>query len=493
MKHKIISVLIAVSIFIISRSSYSEEFSFAAKITSGPCQSRNSQMKGSGTLFNYNGEVYFLTSEHVVYHTKKNNFCHVVSNSTIGDVKSELLFADWGSGLALLKLHIETSPKFLNYPADFKKVNSNEVIVVGSPFDQSNIISDHGIIINEKGERLLSPIIKKSLEIDGAHGEFGMSGGPVLQHSDQGYVFRGLLSHQVLVMKPGSPTRADEWDADDKFQNQLLSIDVSDVAIHLQNYFTNKVNFKVSFYRDILGQMNDSGAIIGHGLIFKPEIVNNQIVPKSFLGRMTVRKAGGVDPIGIGGVGPTDLFYVALNVEVFNGAEEFSTVISKDFPLSYSDSLTRIKKILYANQLVKIPSLVFQDTEESLSLTAIKVRSISELFSLITDERYSLVVKNLSENNQLKIQTMGEMNLSLLQKIKIDDLLIENRSIYLALFTISNLAKENNLDLVKCDLLQLLSSRSERIDRFWSDMLQKDFDVSTKLLQSVKYFAKACN
>lgn len=492
MKHELLSLVVVFTLSFISWDALSEETPFVAKITSGPCQSKHSQMRGSGTLFNYNGAVYFLTSEHVVFHSKKSTFCHIVSNSLVGAVKSDLLFADWGTGLALLKLNINTNPSFLNFPSDFRTTNNSEVIVAGSPFDQSTIVANHGRITNFKSERLLSPIIKRSLEIEGAHGEFGMSGGAVIEAVDNGFIFKGLLSHQVLVMKPGNPTRSDEWSKEDRFQNQLLSIDVVDVALQLQTYFSNPAAFKVSFYRDALGQINSSGGIVAHGLIFKPEVISNQIDSNKSFDVPLMRKSGGADPIGIGGVDKDDPFYTALSIEIFNGVEEFPTVIPKSFPQTYNETLAKVKRVLYNNQIVKIPYLVFQDTE-SVSLAMIKCRSISELFSLITDTRYLMVVKNISENNQIKIEALGNANIEYLKKISIDHLSLENRVHYSQIETISKLASANNLELVKCHFLQTLSTRNAEADIFWADMLNQNFDVSTKLLQNVKYFARLCN
>jgi hypothetical protein len=492
MKFRLLALVLA--FLFINKNSYSSEQSFAAKITSGPCHSRNSQIKGSGTLFNYGDAVYFLTSEHVVYHTKKDSFCHTIKNHLIGEASAELLFADWGSGMALLKVATKANNQILNFPSDFKKLDSSEVLIAGSPFEQTTVISTSGIISNDKGERLLSPIIKHTLEIDGAHGEFGMSGGPITQIIGGKHMLRGFLSHQVLIMKLGIPSRAGDWDPNNKYQNQLLGIDVEDIVIELKKYFNDPLKFKVSYYRETLGQMKGANVIIGNGLVFRPFIMSNS--NQSKLQNMSIQSfsRGGVDPIGIGGVDSTDPVYTALDVEIFNGQEEFATATPASFPETYQTTISKIKKILFVNQAVRIPFLVYQNNEDDLfSLTAVKPRSIDENFSMLTDVQYSLIVKNMSNNDQQKVQSLGEMNLMLLQKINGGKLELDNQSLYADLVTLSHLAEENNLELVKCSSLNSLISRSPEADYFWSDMLKIDFDVSTKLLQNIKFFAKSCS
>lgn len=492
MKFKLL--FLSMMLFLMSHKIFSAEYGFAAKIISGPCNARNLQLKGSGTLFTYGDAVYFLTSEHVVYHSKKTSFCHTIKNQLIGEAKAELLFADWGTGMALLKVATTPQAQFLNFPDDFRKLETNEVTIVGSPYDQVPVISSNGFVINEEGQRLLSPIIKNTLEIESAHGEFGMSGGPILQMNSGMTVLRGFLSHQVLIMQPGHPTRTGEWNENETNQNQLLGIDVVDVNRELLKYFTSPLKYKVSFYRDPIGQMKNNSVLIGQGLIFTPELVSNVGINKSSFMNIAFTAHGGVDPIGIGGIDSGEAFYTILSVEIFNGTEEFSTVAPSTYSNSFQADLQKMKKILFVNNKVSIPFLVFQNKEDDFfSLTKVLPRSIDEIFSLITDERYSLVVKNLSNGENQKIQVVGEASLGLLQKIKGDNLLLENQGIYADLVTLSQLAKDNNLELVKCSALVALSTRNPAADALWSDLLNINFDVSTKLLQNIKFFAKICH
>lgn len=470
-------------------NAFAKDIQFAVKVSSGPCGSINSQMKGSGSLFTYKGETYVLTSEHVVYHSTQEKFCHSVSNSFINDQKATLLFADWGLGIALLKISLPPSSEFLSFPQDFIPSQNPAIKIAGSPYsDKNGIIFTNGQIINEEGTRLPTAMLKYSLEIDGAHGEFGMSGGPIFEETDNKAIFRGILSHQVLVMNPGAPSRASEWDASQKYQNQLLGIKVEDVNKALNRYFQNPAAFKVSFFRTPIGQINHTNEIVSNGLSFKPKI---QVINKSF--NVQLRRAGGVDPIGIGGEDDdSDGVFISLDMNSFSGKEEFHT----EWMFSASQtSVEKIKNLIFANQKVELPFLLFQDQEDSnngIKLTSKKLRSIDDYFSFLSDNRFSMVIRNLTTSLNQKNKDLGQSNLELLKTFSLSELQVENQSYFIALTTLSIMAAEDNLDMVNCKYLMKLSSREPDVDHFWAELLDYDFNVSTKLLQNVKYFTKQC-
>lgn len=475
--------------FSLNSSIFASENGFVVKVTSGPCGSPKSQLKGSGTIFTYQGMTYVLTSEHVVYHSSQMQFCHTVSNTSLKNQKATLLFADWGMGIALLKLSIPAQESFLSFPQDFISSNGPNVTIAGSPYDEVNgIISTQGLIINDQSERLPSVLLQSALEIEGAHGEFGMSGGPIIDETSGKSIFRAMLSHQVLLMRPGSPTRASEWDSSEKYQNQLLGIKVEDINKALNRYFQNPATFKVSFYRSPLGQINHTNEIVTNGLIFKPKI---ELQNKSF--NLSLRRAGGVDPIGIGGDdSDNNSPFISLDVNIFSGKEEFRTewVIP-----SVSAEVEKIKGLIYSNQKLELPFLLFQgedDLNSAISLTSKKIRSIDDYFDLLSDHRFSMVIRNLTSVNNQKAQQLGSINIELLSYFSIADLQVENQVFFTALQTLSTMALEDNLDLINCKYLTKLSSRSSDVDHFWAELLDKDFDRSTKILQNVKYFSKQC-
>lgn len=480
-------------IFIFSISfninAFANDIQFAVKVSSGPCGSVNSQMKGSGSLFTYRGETYVLTSEHVVYHSAQEKFCHSVSNSFINEQKATLLFADWGLGIALLKISLPPRAEFLSFPQDFIPSRNPTVKIAGSPYnDKNGILFTDGQIVNDDGTRLPTAILNSSLEIDGAHGEFGMSGGPIFEETENKAIFRGLLSHQVLIMNPGAPTRATEWNASQKYQNQLLGIKVEDVNKALNRYFQNPASFKVSFYRTTIGQINHTDEVVSNGLIFKPK---TQTLNKSF--NMQLRRAGGVDPIGIGGEDDDNHgTFISLDVNSFLGKEEFHTEWM--FPHSKT-SIEKITNLIFTNQKVELPFLLFQDQEDSnngIKLTSKKIRSIDDYFNFLSDIRFSMVIRNLTTSTNQKNKDLGLANLEILKSFSLSDLQIENQSYFIALTTLSSMASEDNLDMVNCRYLMKLSSREPEVDHFWAELLDLDFNSSTKLLQSVKYFSKQC-
>jgi hypothetical protein len=479
--------------FLFSVSTFAADIGFLVKTTSGPCRSINNQMKGSGSIFNYNGATYLLTSEHVVYHSTSEKFCHKISNNDISDERAQLLFADWGSGIALLKLNLPPSEKYLSFPEDFVETPNLDIKIGGSPFSEpKQIVINNGIIQNMKSERMPSAVLKYALEISGTNGEFGMSGGAVFEGDDTHLVYRGLLSHQVLVMKPGNPTSASHWDRVDKNQNQLLAINAIDIKKTLLNYFNNPDEFKISFYRSVLGQISHTDDIIGAGLMFTP------ILKKSLTERSdteTPIPVGGVDPIGIGGNNQLEGTFTALQVTLVAGAEDFKT-----YPgiKSLMQNVEKIKSLLLINQKIELPYLFFQEqllpqNNAALLLSIRKARSIDDFFHLLIDNRNSIVLRNLNMTNYNSLQKKGLENLEYLKHFNINNLKIENQSLFSAVHTISLFAAENNLELINCQFLTRLNGRDKDIDLFWGELMkEEDFYFGMSLLSNIRYFSKTC-
>lgn len=467
--------------------SFSRDLDFVVKITSSVCGYNKSKMMGSGSLFNYNGSVYVLTSEHVLYHSKGSRYCHQVNNSMLNE-SAQLLFADWGRGIALLKLNIPPSDKFLKFPEDFVQNPFEKVLVAGVPYAEVDThVSDTGKIITFKGKRLLSPIITESMEIVGASGEFGMSGGAVLGQNGDEIFYLGLLSHQILKMVPGSSTQTTEWDESQKYHNQLLSIKSSDIKVVLDSYFSSESSFKVSFYRDPMGQLNRLNSIVGHGLVYTPIMHSKDPAGTDVNFPDPI---GGVDPIGIGGTEETKINYSSLMVSYLSGKEEFETMDPLRFLTNFTKSLSKIREILLLRKEVELPYLVYQNID--MNLQAAFARNGNHFFHLLAQENYSAVVRNLSSDNSDKIQQLGKKNLELLDIFKIESIAVQNQQYFVALTTLSRLAKENNLDLANCDLVNSIVERNPKMDSFWQELLSFDFESSTKILQNTKYFARIC-
>ena len=127
-----------------------------------------------------NGKAYVLTSDHVVLHDD-DGFCHSVWNPTLGKQKAHYLASDWGIGLALLAVpDVKPGPGWAdvrNLLAQLTK-KADSVIVTGFPYDADGLVQDAKGAIRDPGDpRPIFALDDTLISIEGAHGEFGMSGG----------------------------------------------------------------------------------------------------------------------------------------------------------------------------------------------------------------------------------------------------------------------------------------------------------------------------
>src|SRR5262249_34390530 len=145
-------------------------------------------------------------------------------NPEIGTVQAKLVAADWGYGLALLEL-----PRGMRAGSAASLATSSprahgRVITAGYPWQSSRpVVSEGGRILTNESERHWIAQIGSPMEIVGAQGEYGMSGGAVFSSNGEQVV--GMLSHQYLRMVVGAPTRVSSFDgADAGVQNHVIAI-----------------------------------------------------------------------------------------------------------------------------------------------------------------------------------------------------------------------------------------------------------------------------
>lgn len=266
------------------------------KVHSGLCNSNFVNFAGSGMLFKNNGRIYALTSEHVVLHAN-GEFCHSVSNNTIGSKAADLAAVDWGMGLALLVLDEKSLNVDLPVAAFFSveaPLSNEGVVTYGYPYESDNLLSDaNGRVMDLKSKRAYVPLVGDMIEILGSHGEFGMSGGPVVSGKDGKFI--GVLSHQFIEMVPGGKSSVGEFSsglADVK--NHLLVIPSAAVRSWLSGYFKNPVQYKPAFVMDPRHQIDRRQVVFSSGLKF-------EFMPT---GAKTGTDGGGIgggDGVGIGG------------------------------------------------------------------------------------------------------------------------------------------------------------------------------------------------
>lgn len=187
----------------------------SVKISSRPCDSTAPHYRGSGFIFRSQDAHYALTSEHVVLNGNTENqpvrICHQVRIPELKrDVPARLLRSDWGRGLALLKLEQNIDldiPQLKDWKISIPR-KGRSVVLMGYPHASTTVVTDGpGRILVESSARHLLSEISSMIEVVGAHGEYGMSGGLALSEETNEWI--GLLSHQVLTPQAGKPTRVE--------------------------------------------------------------------------------------------------------------------------------------------------------------------------------------------------------------------------------------------------------------------------------------------
>ncbi len=171
-----------------------------AKIYSGLCDDSRLPFRGSALLFNQGTHSYALTSEHVLFHSN-GDYCHSIYRQDLGKISATLVAAEYGNGLALLKL--EKFQAQLSELAQLKSVPlrpNDPVNVTGYPYTSESSISNRGYLVTTSSDVVAFPLLSSILLLKEAHGEFGMSGGPLF---DVMGGFQGILSHQKLELVPG--------------------------------------------------------------------------------------------------------------------------------------------------------------------------------------------------------------------------------------------------------------------------------------------------
>ena len=192
---KSLIVLMCLSLLNLAYASTKE---FMVKTFAHPChRAKESGLIGSGTLFSYQSKTIVLTSEHVTYPETKSVCYKAQLNS--GKVKSaRLLRRDWAQGMAILELDHSLPAMELT---KIKKPSMGTIVrTLGFPYRSFSLVEDRGELISTTSKRHVIPELSQVLELQSAHGEFGMSGGAIFDEEDH-YV--GMISHQSIEILPG--------------------------------------------------------------------------------------------------------------------------------------------------------------------------------------------------------------------------------------------------------------------------------------------------
>ena len=191
--------------------------------------------KGSGLLFRRDGKTYVVTSDHVMLHGDE-GYSHRITSPTYGEHKVKLLVAEWAMGLALLEVAaLSPSPDFPELGQLWSALpdKGDSVTLVGYPLNSDQPIEDsRGKVVDPRFESPLFYSVPQLIQVLEAHGEFGMSGGPLFSSAGK---FLGLLSHQIVKQGP-------------RPENKLLILPAAAVHTWLSTYFKDPAGYRSAFY-----------------------------------------------------------------------------------------------------------------------------------------------------------------------------------------------------------------------------------------------------
>ena len=461
------------------------------KVESGLCSHADKNFHGSGTLFKKDGSYFVITSEHVILHDN-GKYCHQISNSSLGTLPAELVAADWGTGLALLRVSSPLSLakisatiptiEALNQSAQ----DSDNVIVSGFPYASSEIVWDKkGSVLLAHSERTLIPLVRDVIELQNAQGEYGMSGGAVLRESDQ--AFLGVLSHQVITMVPGSESKISNFANESVIQNHLIVIPTSFVSEWLGSYFSNPSAFTPNFLRDADEQYLGNEVILSSGLSFK---LQNASDSKHGSG------VGGGDGAGVGGKGGDG---AGVGGDA-NSSEETSgpkiVIVSlSNHHASFSHEalwsspteaalLSKLQNSLMQQNNLQIPFLMVRIADDRKVRTEV-IESLSQFIHALSFDNTTAKVEEVSltnENNVTAFQTLGA-NLQSQSKAMLDSttLSLDAKQLLTSLKATGDIfASGDSTGIQSADLNAYLKA-----DSAWAELFNLDFDKTVELRKSL--------
>lgn len=336
------------------------------KVISRPCKSSLHTFKGSGLLFEHAGQTYVVTSEHVLYHDNEKH-CHAVMNDRLENTKAFLLRADWGIGLALLRL--EDTPSFsVPQLSDLKGTllrSGDPAVTLGYPFESDALlIGSQGQIATTKSKRALIPMNDSMIEVTQAHVEFGMSGG-ILTSPDHTKLL-GLLSHQFLKQVAGRGAVVQEMlDPSSPAADHVFVIPADTVYQWLHRILDLHENSVPTIVRnaDSQGELG-SQSVFANGLEFSASRLDPTLPP-----------VGGAE--GVGGYRQEPI-EVSLNIDRKNHLAELG------LPAKRQEWLLNVKSQLVRQKEVSIPYFVRLD-QRTQEIQKVSMHSVPEFFKYLKD------------------------------------------------------------------------------------------------------------
>lgn len=362
-------------IFALVSASHATEL--VAKVRSNLCGApRASELNGSGWAFTYKNEIYLLTSEHVVYHDPgvDANVCHEVRfQNESAWRRADLKIVDRGVGLGLLRVRPTSAApdvRALERTRAFNPAQANQVVVttLGVPAAATSVYADgQGRIITTQSERHLIPLLERTYELLGVHGEFGMSGGPVFT-DESGSVLVGVLSNQYIEQRPGQPAAVRELDRARTENVNHIFVIPGDFALNWLKSALSDKPFRASLLSPLASDRPFDRALTS-GLEFEARPTTLKAWP-----RINARAMDSGDGAGIGGASDD---VSAIEIHIDFASTSFPT---EWFLPARRDWLERVRDQLHERARIRIPFLIERD-QSTQRLSRVPITSLADFFA----------------------------------------------------------------------------------------------------------------
>ncbi len=460
----------------------------SVKVYSYPCHEHQTRFEGTGSFLIHEGEVYVLTSEHVLLHSP--TACHRIEHSSPANSVDALLHAvDWGVGLALLRLPNAVVPKqalrveeFLNHATRVHDTVNLAGFAHGSP---KLDVSPSGRILALDSPRHFLPTMGGITELVEAHAEFGWSGTTVYVGNNP----VGVLSHQFLSGM-GTSRRVFEFStASARFQNHLLLIPSLRVAEWLKTILLKRHsveqsinNVSASFIRDARAQLQGDRAVLTVGLKFSERRDNPYCDHIADLSADSLQnqESGGNDPSGAGGP-PGERAGTSISVDISLQQADLPT---HWFSADYGKWLLALKEDLLARKILNAPFLVYRNPDNG-ELKRVCSRSLAQFFrNLVTPNVRPVVLRlGVGDDREQKswnsafgkwIDSFSDVSASMYHGIDVRKYVQDFRSFHALL-------SSDEWMILRISDFQSLLNQEQQYKAFWEVLYQHDFDRAIEL------------
>lgn len=437
--------------------------SSSGKVISGPS-------KGSGVIFREGTEVFMLTSEHVL-NLEQSQTSEAIE-TIHGSFQATRVAADWGMGLALLKLSKFPGTAKIPQLSDLQPptmTSGAKLTLVGYAHESKSLTTNSNATLTAlASERHMLAEPEHLYEVDG-NAEFGMSGGSVFVTTDKGKRWAGMLSNQALHLVQGS-AEVTEF-AKERVESRVFVIPASEIYRWTKTVLASPKSFQPTFQRKLDASGNE--AVSTGGVIF-------QWKPKA----QTAVKEGGGDGFGIGGDSDQkSLGFIELSLDS-------QQVVAPKNP-SLAKWVQKARDSLLGARTLKIPYLVDKDASAA-KVSQVQLRSLGQFFHQAIHENFTPILLFASDASGTYTGAMADISVSV-EKSKLELSRLKKAGAGNAAVKQLLASAESLLDLLSgplalsvtaSDLMEL--AENENFDRAWQVLFNVEFDATVNFMREIR-------